>query len=256
MSAVVNARDVLLEATVPRFVTPVLNGTLDFLNVTGTTKPSNNADVTATIVNGTLVITGGGITFSAGGALKGGQTGFNTGVGWYIGYSGGKYVLSIGDPAGANLVWDGANLTLGGNSDLNIGGGAKISGNKTAVNYSGAAAAAVLNDSLASLRALIGVANSVAQAVVGFQQNVSGTGVHGENSGGGYGVYSAGKLGTSSSALVVNLNADYLDGHNASDFALTGHTHSINDIGAGVSRSAQYSTDGGVTWNPITFEFL
>lgn len=59
-------------------------------------------------------VTSGGITFSAGGAIKGGQTDYNTGVGWFLGYSGGFYKFSIGDPSGSLMTWDGSTLTVTG----------------------------------------------------------------------------------------------------------------------------------------------
>src|SRR3990167_5990265 len=46
--------------------------------------------------------------------LKGGQTKYNTGVGFFLGNEGGEYKLSIGDPAGNYLTWDGTTLTLAG----------------------------------------------------------------------------------------------------------------------------------------------
>jgi len=43
-------------------------GTLAWTNVMGTGKPSNNADVTLTAINGGLSLTGGGLTLTSGGA--------------------------------------------------------------------------------------------------------------------------------------------------------------------------------------------
>lgn len=57
-------------------------------------------------------VTSGGITFSAGGAIKGGQTAYNTGTGWFLGYSGGFYRFSIGDPAGSYMRWTGSELEI------------------------------------------------------------------------------------------------------------------------------------------------
>ena len=58
-------------------------------------------------------ITGGGITLSSGGNIKGGQTAFNTGTGFFLGYTGGAYKFSIGSSS-KNLAWDGSNLILTG----------------------------------------------------------------------------------------------------------------------------------------------
>lgn len=59
-----------------------------------------------------VTVTSGGITFSAGGAIKGGQTAYNTGNGWFLGYSGGFYRFSIGDPGGSYMRWTGSELEI------------------------------------------------------------------------------------------------------------------------------------------------
>lgn len=51
---------------------------------------------------------------TAAGSIKGGQTNYNTGTGFFLGYSSG-YKLSIGNPSGQNLTWDGTNLNIAGN---------------------------------------------------------------------------------------------------------------------------------------------
>ena len=58
-------------------------------------------------------ITGGGITLSSGGNIKGGQTDYNTGTGFFLGYTGSKYKFSIGSST-KNLVWDGTDLNISG----------------------------------------------------------------------------------------------------------------------------------------------
>lgn len=87
---------------------------VDYADVTGT-KPPANADNTVGAVEAGATVTSGGITFSAGGAIKGGATEFLTGTGWFLGYSGGQYKFSIGDPNAAYMSWDGLNLSVKGN---------------------------------------------------------------------------------------------------------------------------------------------
>jgi len=53
--------------------------------------------------------------------LKGGQTKYNTGVGFFLGNESGTYKLSIGDPAGNYLTWNGSILTLAGALAANSG---------------------------------------------------------------------------------------------------------------------------------------
>jgi hypothetical protein len=64
-------------------------------------------------------ITAGNITLDNSGYIKGGQTAFDTGAGFFLGYEGGEYVFSLGDPAGDSIKWDGSQLTIVG--DVHVG---------------------------------------------------------------------------------------------------------------------------------------
>lgn len=58
--------------------------------------------------DGTLSV--GALAVSATGNIRGGQTAYNTGIGFWLGYSSG-YKFSIGDgPSGKRLTWDGTDL--------------------------------------------------------------------------------------------------------------------------------------------------
>lgn len=57
-------------------------------------------------------ITAGTITMPNTGYIKGGQTDYNTGTGFFLGYSGAAYKFSIGVATGDYLTWDGTNLTV------------------------------------------------------------------------------------------------------------------------------------------------
>lgn len=89
-------------------------------------------DITAT---GTIQATGGyigaastalgiesaGINVGTTGSIRGGMTAYNTGTGWFIGYSGGTYRLSIGNSSDTSklLLWDGTNLIVNDSPILN-----------------------------------------------------------------------------------------------------------------------------------------
>jgi hypothetical protein len=83
------------------------------------------------------------------GAIRGGQTDFNTGKGFFLGASGGEYKFSLGDPANQNLIWDGTNLTIRGEGSgvTNINGGNIQAGTITASNI---AAATITGDKIAA----------------------------------------------------------------------------------------------------------
>lgn len=60
-------------------------------------------------IKGSLVT--GDVQVDTAGNVRGGQTGYNTGTGFWIGYSAGAYKFSIGS-ASAYLTWDGSALTV------------------------------------------------------------------------------------------------------------------------------------------------
>lgn len=66
-------------------------------------------------------ITSGSVTLSSTGYIRGGPTGYMTGNGFWMGYHSGYYKFHIGNPAGANINWDGVSLNIGGT--LNAVGG-------------------------------------------------------------------------------------------------------------------------------------
>lgn len=76
------------------------------------------------------------LTVSSTGSIQGGQTGYNTGTGFFLGYSGAAYKFSIGDSS-SSLLWDGSSLSVTGNSNLTIGGTATFQGNWTPSGASG-----------------------------------------------------------------------------------------------------------------------
>lgn len=59
-------------------------------------------------------ITSGIITLDASSHIKGGQSAYNVGTGFFLGYSGAAYKFSLGVAGGAGLLWDGAALTING----------------------------------------------------------------------------------------------------------------------------------------------
>lgn len=89
---------------------------------------------TSVTVTGTIQATGGyvgsttalvyestGINCGTTGHMRGGQTDYETGTGWFIGYAGGAYKLSIGVGGSntANMHWDGTNLYVNGSTISN-----------------------------------------------------------------------------------------------------------------------------------------
>jgi hypothetical protein len=71
------------------------------------------------------------LTVSTTGNIQGGQTDYNTGTGFFLGYSGGAYKFSIGSSTN-NLTWNGSTLNVLGNitgsSNIDIDGSANFDG--------------------------------------------------------------------------------------------------------------------------------
>ena len=86
-------------------------------------SPQNQAKVG---IEAAITIGSGGIAMSSGGYVRGGQSDYNTGTGFFLGYSGG-YKFSIGDGSTKSITWDGSNLTIGG--DVTITGTLKVGSN-------------------------------------------------------------------------------------------------------------------------------
>lgn len=64
----------------------------------------------------------GNITIGINNSIKGGQTAFNTGSGFFLGYSDPYHKFSIGDPNLNYMTWDGQYLKLKGSFDVGDGG--------------------------------------------------------------------------------------------------------------------------------------
>lgn len=58
-----------------------------------------------------VAIEAAGINIGNTGSIRGGQTAYNTGTGFFMGYSGGEYKFSFGNPVGNYVTWDGTILT-------------------------------------------------------------------------------------------------------------------------------------------------
>lgn len=81
---------------------------------------------------GTLTVSGS-LTVGTVGNVKGGQTDYNSGTGFFLGYSGAAYKFSIGT-ASKSLTWDGTDLSVIGGSINTSVAGARISINQSANN--------------------------------------------------------------------------------------------------------------------------
>ena len=86
----------------------VISGTLTLQS--GSTSVIDLASLNADL--GT--ITAGNITIDASGFIRGGQTAYNTGTGFFLGYDTDAYKFSVGNPDGNYLAWNGSDFIVNG----------------------------------------------------------------------------------------------------------------------------------------------
>lgn len=65
--------------------------------------------------NSPLIVEANGVNVGRQGHIRGGQSDYNTNSGFFMGFSGGQYKFSIGNPSGNYITWDGTTLTIVGN---------------------------------------------------------------------------------------------------------------------------------------------
>ena len=103
---------------------------------TGDTANLNPEDTTDVGLNEGISVkqNGGGITFEGAGNVKGGKTGYDAGIGFWMGFDEAaiKYRTAIGDPSNEKITWDGTDLVIdidGSNLTVNVlpGGVLRIS---------------------------------------------------------------------------------------------------------------------------------
>ena len=87
------------------------NDTIEFGGSSSPKLEWNGGTSTLTIKDHLIA---GDATISTTGFIRGGQSAYNTGQGFFMGYSSGAYKFSLGDPAGSHILWDGSNLTVQG----------------------------------------------------------------------------------------------------------------------------------------------
>jgi hypothetical protein len=180
-----------------------------------------------TVNTGSLTVDGA-LTIGSAGQILGGQTAYATGTGFFLGYSSTTYKFSIGSST-QSLQWDGSALTVTGNFYGN--GAAEFTG----TNAVGLITVAVkANTSSAANIGVYGYGNSASgRGIAGVSSGSAGAGVVGSAlaSGARAGVLAlasggatvalevnGGSMVIDNTTLVANLNADLLDGQNASAF--------------------------------------
>jgi hypothetical protein len=97
-------------------------------------------------IEASITINSGGIAMGTGGFVRGGQTDYNTGTGFFLGYSSG-YKFSIGNGSTKGITWDGNTLTIGGDAQIGVNSIATIASKANAALASGADISLLNNNS-------------------------------------------------------------------------------------------------------------
>jgi len=94
----------------------IVSGTITGTLIAANTVTATNMNVSqlSAISADMGAITAGTITLNTAGHIKGGQTAYNTGTGFFLGYSTSAYKFSIGNPSATYLTWDGSTLSIKG----------------------------------------------------------------------------------------------------------------------------------------------
>jgi hypothetical protein len=204
-----------------------------------------------TVDTGALNVSGA-LTVGTSGHMKGGQTDYATGTGYYLGYSGGAYKFSIGSSTNY-LRWDGTNLqaTVKGMYVESL----SFAGAYAALGWSGSVAPVIGYNTSSTAGNFTGSSGSyanVATGTYGVYGYASSYGLYG--AGGSYGVYGTGSsfgvYGYSSGA--IGIKGD----NNGNDVAILGTS---NNAGASAHaiRGTRYggTSTGGLIGAANGFDF-
>jgi len=81
----------------------------------GSTGSTTGRDVAQSGISEDVTISSGGILMNGGGAIRGGQSAYNSGTGFFLGYDTDAYKFSIGNASDQFLKFDGQDFTISGN---------------------------------------------------------------------------------------------------------------------------------------------
>jgi hypothetical protein len=185
---------------------------------------------------GSLTVSGN-VTIGNFGNIRGGQTAYNTGTGFFLGYSGSAYKFSIGSST-VNMLWDGTAFTVNGaaitGGTIKIGTGSSPSGAVFEVTSAGALWADNIFCGIGVFdESLLCVTRENAEAIVGSIVNTnSGSNAHGVRGRNNYN-------GTSGLVGVANGYDFYADGSGTNYGPFTGNHDILLPI-------AQTLTEGAI----------
>jgi hypothetical protein len=247
-----------------------------------------SADTLSAIeVNTGSLTVSGGLTLNTTGHVKGGQTGYDDGTGFFLGYDGtspsGSYKFSIGKSDGTKMTWNGTALAVtggtitGGTIQTSSGTGQRVvlAASDNSLKIYNSSNAVVLQAGGTGIGAQIKVTSTTLAGYAIYAVNTGGAAVYAEvttgdaifgvaTDSGGVGVYGQGThsssttnygvLGISSRAECVRGQASNTGGSNHGVRGLntgTGGTATAGLIGA-ANGFDFYADGGGTNYGPFT----
>ncbi len=126
--------------------------------------------ITATQLSATIVYAGS-IVIDTNGLIRGGQTAYDTGSGFFLGYSGGGYKLSVGNASGSKMTWDGTSLDIVGSLSSSTGNQKVIISGTSALYYN--ASGTLIAHTLASSNSFL-IGGETAASNIIFDSGSSG----------------------------------------------------------------------------------
>lgn len=200
----------------------------------------------------------GNVTIDSSGSLKGGQTDYATGTGFFLGYSGSAYKFSIGSST-SYMRWTGTAL------DILSTGAAVFDGSAASAGYASATGAIVANESgnadngiisySQNLSGLVGILKSgglaSGQGVLGKSNKSGRPGVRAEGNAGSLALEVVGTMTIDNSTLVSNLNAEKWNGATLGSIGTGASTATFDGTAKPGSNSTNTwvsATVGGTTY--------
>lgn len=219
------------------------------------------ATLSALSVNTGALTVSGALTLNSSAHIKGGQTGYNTGTGFFLGYDSTTYKFSIGT-SGTNMTWDGSALTVTGGTIT--GGTIRTASSGTRVElassdntlkvYSGSTV--TLQAGGSGLGSILKVNSTTLSGPAVWGVNTGAAGVYGEATS-GYGVY-----GVSSSSYGVYGQSSSNEAIRGIGTSTGGSNHGVRGLNTGGSGTAGligaangfdfYADGGGTNYGPFT----
>ena len=239
----------------------------------------NAATISAITTNTGSLTVNGALTLNTLAHIKGGQTGYNTGTGFFLGYDSTTYKFSIGSST-ANMTWDGSALavtggTITGGTVRTAASGQRVtmSSSTNTLDVYNSSGTLVFTAGGLSTNTYVKATNGIDGPAIWGQNTSSSPGVHGSTTtgygvyglatgSGGYGVYGLGSHGSSTTNYGVFGISGYAECVRGEASRTGGSNHAVRGLNTGGTGTAGligaangydfYADGGGTNYGPFT----